>query len=460
MGELVEGVWRDVPQDESNRADRPQGTLARFSLAVVIAIFAAAAAASDPLIDVLPEGGAGVGYVWRHERSAYRGAEGGLDNVPLYLYEGERAYLHGTRVGLKFKQDDWRFDAFLSYRFEGFNLDRRPASTLGLQAREPGIDAGVSLRRTLSWGIPYVELLRDATHASEGTELRAGYWNEWQRGRLTLRPHAMLAWRNAKLNDYYYGVPGYSAGAGLDAQVALYASYALDESWRLIGGLAATRRSSEVTGSPIAQGGLQTELFFGWMYDFSPKQKRWEPETKPVIVKFLYGNSSDCDVLQIVRLTCTSRHTVDNTDIAAVHFGRKLIERAGGWPVDLAAFVGVQRHFEKSYQDDFWSVMAFFKAYYYGFPWDKYVRTRLGIGSGLSYSEQITQMELHDQGRRGRGNWKLLNYLDPSLDFAVGRDTYVGVGASHRSGAFGKSQFLGNVNGGSNYIYLSIETAF
>jgi outer membrane protein len=88
------------------------------------------------------------------------------------------------------------------------------------------------------------------------------------------------------------------------------------------------------------------------------------------------------------------------------------------------------------------------------------VRTRLGMASGLSYSEQIAQMELHDQGRRGRGNWKLLNYLDPSLDFRVARETYVGIGASHRSGAFGKSQLFGNVNGGSNYIYISVETVF
>jgi outer membrane protein len=82
------------------------------------------------------------------------------------------------------------------------------------------------------------------------------------------------------------------------------------------------------------------------------------------------------------------------------------------------------------------------------------------MGAGLSYSEQIGQMELRDQGRRGRGNWKLLNYLDPSIDVRVARETYVGVGVSHRSGAFGRSEFLGNVNGGSNYIYVSIETAF
>jgi outer membrane protein len=82
------------------------------------------------------------------------------------------------------------------------------------------------------------------------------------------------------------------------------------------------------------------------------------------------------------------------------------------------------------------------------------------MGAGLSYSEQITQMEVHDQGRRGRGTWKLLNYLDPSFDVRVAKETYVGVGVSHRSGAFGHSELYGNVNGGSNYIYFSLETTF
>jgi outer membrane protein len=165
-------------------------------------------------------------------------------------------------------------------------------------------------------------------------------------------------------------------------------------------------------------------------------------------------------MLQIMRLSCTSTHSVDNTDVAALHVGRKLIERAGGMPVDLAGFIGVQRHFEKSYQDDFWSVMAFFKAYWTSFPWDRYVRTRLGMGAGLSYSEQIGTMEGRDQAKGGLGTWKLLNYLDPSVDFGVGKDTWLGIGVSHRSGAFGRSRFLGNVDGGSNYIYLSVETTF
>jgi outer membrane protein len=34
----------------------------------------------------------------------------------------------------------------------------------------------------------------------------------------------------------------------------------------------------------------------------------------------------------------------------------------------------------------------------------------------------------------------------------------VGVGLSHRSGIFGSSQLLGNINGGSNYLYGYVET--
>ena len=90
----------------------------RWVSALALLNAAHAFASSDPFIDVLEPGGAAVGYVFRWEHSTYRGAEGGADQTALYLYEGEYAYLHATRIGLKFKQDDWRFDAFIRYRFE------------------------------------------------------------------------------------------------------------------------------------------------------------------------------------------------------------------------------------------------------------------------------------------------------------------------------------------------------
>ena len=62
----------------------------------------------------------------------------------------------------------------------------------------------------------------------------------------------------------------------------------------------------------------------------------------------------------------------------------------------------------------------------------------------------------------------MLLSLDPTVDVSLGdllsyrplKETYFGIGVSHRSGVFGASRLLGNVNGGSNYIYTYVETAF
>jgi outer membrane protein len=105
------------------------------------------------------------------------------------------------------------------------------------------------------------------------------------------------------------------------------------------------------------------------------------------------------------------------------------------------------------------------KAYFYGFPWSDSVRTRIGFGAGISYAQDIPYVEARDQMQRGRNTSKLLNYLDPSIDISLGdlvgipsqRDTYFGFGVTHRSGIFGSSQVLGNVDGGSNYIYTYLE---
>ena len=70
--------------------------------------------------------------------------------------------------------------------------------------------------------------------------------------------------------------------------------------------------------------------------------------------------------------------------------------------------------------------------------------------------------------QKGKTTSRLLSYLDPTIDISVGdvlgvrslKETYIGFGVSHRSGVFGASRLLGNVSGGSNYIYTYVESAF
>ena len=93
---------------------------------------------------------------------------------------------------------------------------------------------------------------------------------------------------------------------------------------------------------------------------------------------------------------------------------------------------------------------------------------RLGLAAGISYASRIPFTEQRDQALRGRDTSKLLLYLDPTVDLSVGslfgvrelRETYFGIGASHRSGIFGSSRLFNSVDGGSNYNYAFIESAF
>jgi outer membrane protein len=136
-----------------------------------------------------------------------------------------------------------------------------------------------------------------------------------------------------------------------------------------------------------------------------------------------------------------------------------------GWPLDFAGYVSLLYHDENGLQDNSWQVNAYMKAFYYGFPWSERVRTRIGFGVGASFAQRAPFVEVRDQARRDQNTSRLLNYLDPTIDVSVGdligsrplKETYFGFGVSHRSGIFGASRLLGNVNGGSNYLYSYVE---
>lgn len=435
-----------------------------------------ARAAADPDID-LPAQGAAIGAAARLERSPYRGGGVRYDFLPLYLYEGERGYLRPRSVGLKFAPaGPVRYELFLRRRFEGYPVERIPASLEGMQRREPGVDLGASVEHASSWGVAFAEVLRDIAATSHGSELRLGYRYAWRSGRWWVQPQAVLAIRNARLNDYYYGVrpeeerrerPAYRVGAGATPEAGIYAAYRLTARWQLLAGASIARLPDTAAASPVVSERWLPSVQLGALYDVSPQHGSWAAP-RPLILRAFYGGSTDCDVLPIITLRCTSVHTQDKTDVAGIEVGRPFIERLNGWPLDLAGFIGLLRHHEKGFQPDFWQVNAYVKGYYYGFPWDARLRTRAGLGVGLSYARRVPLVEQREQAARGRGTSKLLNTFDPTFDVSVGdlvgqprlRDTYAGVGVSHRSGIFGTSRLLGNVDGGSNYIYGYVETTF
>jgi len=451
-------------------------TAARVVLLSLLCVPLAAHAGGNPLGDAMTDGGAGEGALVRIERSIYRGQGVRYDYLPVNLYFGSNAYWHGDRVGVKQDLDAWsRLDVFLAHRYEGTPQDDQPEVLQGMALRQQGADLGIGYRRRFDWGTVYGELLHNVDGDSAGSELRVGYRQQRAQGRLRYSPQVMLSWRDGKLNNYYYGVrpaeatatrPAYEAGAGMNLQLSLYATYPLADRWKLLAGISATQWSGSVRHSPIVESGVQSAVSLGLLYDHSPEP--WPvPEGRPLWVKLYHGQQTDCDLAKVMLLQCTSTDTQEETRVSAIEFGRTLVERLNGWNVDLAGYIGLLYHDEKGTQPNSWQLNAYFKPFWYGLPWNHRVKTRLGIGTGLSYASRVPYVEAKDQAARNRNTSKLLTYLDPSVDVSVGdlfgvrrlKDTFLGIGASHRSGIFGFSQLMNNVNGGSNYIYTYVEFA-
>ena len=210
---------------QSARAPRPshtaastrrRGAISTLALALAGALASPAALAqvdTDAIADLLTEqGSAGLGFLYRFEESPYVDAGQRSDLLPLYLYEGKRFFINADRAGIKLvEEDSHRLDTFLSRRLEGFPLDDVPDVVYGMTPREAGGDLGVRYRYSAPWGTVRTTVLHDVTGASGGSELRLGYSHTWRGDRWTLRPDVTVSFRNADLNNYYFGVEPHEA---------------------------------------------------------------------------------------------------------------------------------------------------------------------------------------------------------------------------------------------------------
>lgn len=448
--------------------------------ALVAVVLGATGANAQPFADILEiPGSAGLGAVVRAEKSPYLDGGTRYDLLPLYLYEGERLFLQGNRVGFKLrKSDSENLNLFIEQRFEGFPADKVPAALAGMSARSTGLDLGVSWVTRQDWGTVRAELLHDIGTTSKGTEARLGYSYPLRSGRLAVQPAVSVSLRDAKLNNYYYGVhpaeanatrPAYAPGAGVNATVGLYGSWDLTERWRLLGGVTHTLYDRKIRRSPIVRDdAAQTSVYLGAAYDFGAYKRAGTDEKTPTYIKVLHGRASadPCHLIKIITLSCLQLKDTNRTSITGIQIGKPFIENLNGLPIDFVGYLGLTHHNERGLQRNGLQLDAFMKAYYSGFPWSGRVKTRLGWGFGVSLAQRAPYEETSSQAARGRPTSRLLTYIDPTIDVSLGdlinshalKDTFIGFGVSHRSGIFASSRLLGNVNGGSNYIYTYIET--
>ena len=176
-----------------------------------------------------------------------------------------------------------------------------------------------------------------------------------------------------------------------------------------------------------------------------------------------YGEASVDDLGDIVFLE-SSTHP-DNLTVYSLDAGYLLKKDIFEFPFDLY-FKGGLSYFNEGYsprEDHIYEGTLYFKLYYKVDFLEN--RVRIGLGEGISYTSDILWSEYKEAQDEGDNTSKLLNYMDLSVDFDLGRlvrykplrDTYIGWTLKHRSGVFG---LFHGVHGGSNYNTISIEKNF
>jgi MipA family protein len=155
------------------------------------------------------------------------------------------------------------------------------------------------------------------------------------------------------------------------------------------------------------------------------------------------------------------------TKVSGVEVGRVLRREVNELPLEISANFGLLYHESDFDPSGVFQYNVYLKAEWTAFPWDDFLRTKIGLGEGLSYVNEITYSE--EVRRMGKGSKKLLNYLDFSLslnvadlghllmmdrlignDLQVFDDTWFVANISHRSGGYG---LFGNSRGDDGNFY-------
>ncbi|MGB6127584.1 MAG: hypothetical protein WBG30_02445 [Psychrilyobacter sp.] len=197
-------------------------------------------------------------------------------------------------------------------------------------------------------------------------------------------------------------------------------------------------------------------------------KKAFDVDGNKYIIRPLYGIATSSDIGELLTFQGLKKST-NGGKIAGVQVERYVYKNPYNFPINITLQNSFITHFN-SYSgdkadyytnDNTYEINFGIKIYWLEFPWDKYVRTRLGVSEGFSYTSNITNLERENQ--YGKNNSNYLNYIDITLSFNAKditkieefEDTYIGVGVSHRSGIFGT---INGVDGGSNNVIFFFET--
>lgn len=428
-----------------------------------------------PIIDA-PAKTPALGGAIRMNSRLYQDEEGESDLVPLYLYEGDYLFAHGTKFGLHLFRND-RFGINIGARYQFMKLEPDPENEFldGIYERKQTWEAGIEGAVRGDWGILQAGWWTDVKSRHGGDIAELTYRYRWDFGRWMVSPYVTMRRLDDDVTAYYYGVsplearpgrPAYVPEEALNVEWGVNTWYQASESLFAFANIGVASLDGTIVRSPLVEEESSAAAFFGAGYLFGGGAKNVYDEGQnesPWSWRVMYGYQAQSNIFPNLMAGRIQNSNVAGTNLAGFTVG-KLFK--GGDRVEWWGKASLYRHIEEPRQEDFWSYNAYMIIMGKGYsPWSQNLLFRWGFGLGVSYAQEIPIVEQIKQAKKGEKTNRLLNYLEFQVDFPISRlikskftrDCFLGMTVAHRSGIFATSDILGSVNGGSDWVNLSYE---
>jgi outer membrane protein len=187
--------------------------------------------------------------------------------LPVLQYTfGDVGYITGLKAGLwGYTSDDrsLRIGLYAEPRF-GYDSSDNPV-TAGMADRRFAIDAGPSVRWTTPVGVLNFDYGFDVTNRSNGQVAQLQFIRPLV-SEMGFRLNGLIGatWQNAAMNDYYWSVGSYKAGAGTGLSVGLTGLYSFGPTSALFYGATINRLSSTQANSPMTEHSFAPLIYLGY----------------------------------------------------------------------------------------------------------------------------------------------------------------------------------------------------
>lgn len=148
-----------------------------------------------------------------------------------------------------------------------------------------------------------------------------------------------------------------------------------------------------------------------------------------------------------------------DSGIVAVAVSRPVI--TFGNLAEIEGELGAAKRFGIASSPEVWAALFFNWKW---FPWNHYVRTQIGVSTGLNYAFKLDQLEVAQAGN-GQGS-KLLHFLTPEIAFSLPDrpDLELVFRFHHRSGGkrflLGDTKIFNSTAGGAQYATVGVRLRF